>query len=351
VTTGKHRPPGRAALPILWLVVILAVAAGATAFLTPLGDRLFGQSTPAPGPGSPTPYPTGDAPKVTAPPRGELLVHGTGDVNMDPSYIPNLAANGYDYAWSGLDGLFQRDDLTIINLECAVSDLGSAVPKEFNFRGDPASLPVLRRNGIEVANLGNNHSMDYGKDAMLDARKNLIAADIAPVGVGQNAAQAHRPAILEINGWRIAVLGFGGVVPSPDWVATADSPGMADGDDIPSMVAAVKAADEQADLVFVSIHWGVELDTTPRAEDEERARAMIDAGADAIFGHHSHRLNPMGTYKGRPIFWGLGNFVWPAHSYDGSVTAVAEVHVSPAGKVTGKLLPAFIEASGHPVLQ
>jgi poly-gamma-glutamate capsule biosynthesis protein CapA/YwtB (metallophosphatase superfamily) len=83
----------------------------------------------------------------------------------------------------------------------------------------------------------------------------------------------------------------------------------------------------------------------------ERARALIDAGADAIFGHHSHRLNPMDTYRGRPIFWSLGNFVWPDHSYEGAVTAVAEVRVSPAGKVAGRLLPAFIEDAGHPVLR
>jgi hypothetical protein len=59
----------------------------------------------------------------------------------------------------------------------------------------------------------------------------------------------------------------------------------------------------------------------------------------------------MDSYRGRPIFWGLGNFVWPNHSYEGSVTAVAQVRVTPAGRITGKLLPAFIEDAGHPVLQ
>jgi poly-gamma-glutamate synthesis protein (capsule biosynthesis protein) len=77
---------------------------------------------------------------------------------------------------------------------------------------------------------------------------------------------------------------------------------------------------------------------------------MIDAGADAIFGHHSHRLQPMGRYKGRPIFWSLGNFVWPNFSVEGSTTAVAEVTVKPNGKVTGRLIPAYIESDGHPVI-
>jgi capsule synthesis protein PGA_cap len=341
----RRRPP----LPLLWLVVALAVVVGATAFLSPeLRDRLLGRDRSSP-PASPLPAPT----VATTPPppvRGALVVHGTGDVNVDPNYIPNFQTYGYQYAWSGLGGLFQRDDLTIVNLECAVSNEGTAVPKEFNFRGDPAALPVMRAAGVEVANLGNNHSQDFGPDALIDSRANLLANDIAPVGAGADAKEAHRPALFDLNGWRVAVIGFGGVVPTPDWIAGPGHPGMADGDDIPSMVAAVKAADEVADIVIVMIHWGVELDTQPRAEDVERAHAMIDAGADAIFGGHSHRLNPMGTYRERPIFWSLGNFVWPNHSHDGSVTAVAQVRISPDGVFTGALLPAFIEDAGHPVL-
>jgi poly-gamma-glutamate synthesis protein (capsule biosynthesis protein) len=78
---------------------------------------------------------------------------------------------------------------------------------------------------------------------------------------------------------------------------------------------------------------------------------MIEAGADMIFGHHAHRLQPMEMYRGRPIFWGLGNFVWPNFSVEGSTTAVAEVTVTPEGRVRGRLLPAFIESAGHPVLR
>ena len=284
-------------------------------------------------------------------PRGKLVIHGTGDVNLDPTYIPNLRTYGYGYAWSGLDGLFRRDDLTVVNLECPVSRLGSPAGKEFTFRGDPAALPAMRRAGVEVANLGNNHSQDFGPEAMLDTRKSLSSAGIRPVGAGRNAAQAEAPAILRMNGWKVGVVGFGGVVPSPDWLAGPNHPGMANGDDIPTMVRAVRSADRLADLVIVVIHWGVELDTTPRPEDVQRAHAMIDAGADAIFGHHPHRLQPMGSYKGRPIFYSLGNFVWPSFSVAGSTTAVAEVTVSAKGRIRGRLIPAYIQASGHPVLR
>jgi poly-gamma-glutamate capsule biosynthesis protein CapA/YwtB (metallophosphatase superfamily) len=279
-----------------------------------------------------------------------LVIHGTGDVNLDPGYIPALTANGWDHAWSGLDGLFVEDDLTVINLECAPSHRGSPEPKEFVFRCPPEALPSLARNGVEVANLGNNHSGDYGKEALVDGRGQLIAAGVAPVGAGQDLAEAGEPAVLEINGWKVAVVGFGGVSPGDHWYAAADRPGMRSGDHIDQMVEAVAAADEIADIVVVSIHWGVELDTTPRHEDVERARAMIEAGADAIFGHHPHRMQHYEIIDGAAVFWSLGNFVWPSFSVAGSTTGVARVVVSPDGEIEACLIPAYIERHGHPVL-
>lgn len=289
-------------------------------------------------------------PSPTPAPRQRLVVHGTGDVNLDPSYIPTLRTRGYAHAWSGLGALFAEDDLTVINLECPVSALGSIVPKEFNFRCDPAALPAARDAGVEVANLANNHSGDYGPSALLDSITQATAAGIAPVGVGADATAANAPAIVERGGWTIAVLGFGGVVPAGNWLATSGRAGMADGDDVASMTAAVRAADAVADLVFVTIHWGVELDTQPRAEDVARAQAMIDAGADGIFGHHAHRLQPLGSHADRPIAWGLGNFVWPNFSGAGSRTAVAQFVVEPDGSVRGCLLPATISSPGRPEL-
>jgi len=146
------------------------------------------------------------------------------------------------------------------------------------------------------------------------------------------------------------VVGMGGVIETADWLAGPDHAGMVSGDDIDEMVETVRRADEVADLVFVTVHWGTELDTQPRPEDIARAEAMIDAGADGIFGHHAHRLQPLGWYAGKPIAWGLGNFVWPNFSVEGSRTAVAEFVVHPDGTMAACLVPAFIQAPGHPVL-
>jgi hypothetical protein len=327
---------------------------------SPAGDSAEAVTTTSPPAAAVTvPAPTTTAPTATVPttttttlpPKGWLVIHGTGDVNTDVQYIPALASRGHDWAWSGLDGLLLEDDLTIINLECAPSRLGAKEPKAFNFRCDLDSLPVMLANGVEVANLANNHSQDYGKEAMVDGRNNLVAAGVAPVGAGADAAEAYAPAFFDLKGWRVAVLGFGGVVPHAGWLATDDRPGMASGDDTDAMVAAVAAAKAEADIVIVTVHWGMELKTEPLPDDVERAQAMIGAGADAIFGHHPHRLQAMETVAGRPVAWSLGNFVWPNLSVAGSTTAVARVVISPEGEVTGCLIPAFIESPGHPVLR
>lgn len=287
---------------------------------------------------------------TTLPPKGSLVIHGTGDVAVDPAYIPALARNGWDHAWSGLGGLFLEDDLTVINLECVPSDLGGPLPKSFVFRCPTEALPSLRDNGIEVANMGNNHSGDFGKEALVDGREQLLAAGIAPVGAGRDVHEAGRSAVFDINGWKVAVVGFGGVAPGQSWYATEDRAGMRSGDHIAEMVEAVEAAEDIADLVVVTIHWGRELDTTPLEEDIERARAMIEAGADIIFGHHQHRLNPLEMLDGAAVFWGLGNFVWPHNSTASATTAVARVVVDPDGTLDACMIPAFIETHGHPVL-
>ncbi|UCG41490.1 MAG: CapA family protein [Acidimicrobiia bacterium] len=289
---------------------------------------------------------------TTVPPAQELVIHGVGDVALDPAYIPALVSTpgGYHWAWSGLELLFW-DSLTVINLECPISNEGTVVPKSFNFRCDPEALDEAKFAGVDVANQANNHVLDFGTAALLDSIVQLEAAGIGSVGSGANAEEAYRPRLIERNGWTVAVLGFGGVIPGDSWLASDDRPGMASGDDTEAMVAAVAAADEVADFVVVTIHWGMELDTSPRADDMARAKALVEAGADVIFGHHQHRLGPMSWYQGKPIFWGLGNFVWPRLSLPSADTAVAEVRISADGEIVEAcMIPATIVSSGHPTL-
>jgi hypothetical protein len=357
---STRRPRGRRRFIAILLVALVLLAVGSA---TVRALRGHGRTPQTVGPLSParTDQRLGPSPSLrSAPPsprasmgsRGALVIHGAGDVSLDPSYIVTYRTHGYGYAWSGLEGLFRRDDLTVVNVECPVSRIGSRWPgKDYSFRGDPAALPAMREAGVDVGNLANNHQYDYGPDALVDSRKNLLRAGIAPVGAGRNEGEAVGAAIFHVKGWTIAVVGLDQVLdPDPEEVATADKPGTAAGHDFDAMLAAVRAAKARADLVAVDIHWGVELDTTPRDFQVTQAHRMIDAGADVFFGGHSHRLQPLEVYRGRPIFYSLGNFVWPNFSRAGSTTAVAEIRVTPGGLFSARLVPAFITSPGHPVL-
>ena len=360
--TGRHGRKPR--VPFAAVVVLLVVLVGGALALANLGKGEAGAVDGAPAASSapteppaaspsatPTPTPTAAAAEEPDERKGPLVIHGTGDVSLDPSYIPAFRTNGYGWAWSGLDGLFVHDDLTIVNHECPSTNLVAPVPKEFSFRCDPAALEAARAGGVDVLSFANNHAFDQGPQGLLDSLRNAKRADLIAVGAGESAEEADAPRYVEVKGWRIGIVGVDEVLDTISQVAVGDEVGTSVGHTFPRALRAIREAEANADLVVVMIHWGVELDTQPRDYQVQEAHAMIDAGADMIFGGHSHRLQPMETYEGRPIFYSLGNFVWPHFSEDGSTTGVAEVVVRPNGTIKGRLLPAYIVSDGHPVLR
>ena len=182
MSPGRHRAKAR--VPFAALLGALLVAAGAVFFLggreTPSIRSATATHTTSPA--------AAISPAVTSPPvstsvsRGTLVIHAAGDVSLDPGYISTYASNGYGYAWSGLGGLFRHDDLTIVNVECPVSDEGAQIAKEFSFHGTPAALPAMRDAGVDVGSLANNHAYDRGPDAPARLDPNLTARASLPSG-------------------------------------------------------------------------------------------------------------------------------------------------------------------------
>ena len=142
------------------------------------------------------------------PAKGTLVLHGAGDVSLDPVQIPALRRQGYDWAWSGLGGLFRSDDLTVVNLECPATDVVDPEPKAFTFRCDPEALPAARLAGVEVVSQGNNHAYDDGPAGLVDSLSNIHAAGLAAIGAGTDRPDAMRAASFQIHGWNVTVLGI-----------------------------------------------------------------------------------------------------------------------------------------------
>jgi poly-gamma-glutamate synthesis protein (capsule biosynthesis protein) len=282
--------------------------------------------------------------------RGTIVIHGAGDVSLDPSLIPALLSHRAGWAWSGLRGLFRRDDLTVVNLECPATHVVAPQPEVFTYRCDPQALRAARLAGVDVASQANNHAYDQGPAGLVDSLRQIRAAGLEPVGAGADRGEARQAATFELDGWRVAVVGIDQVLDPADRVAGPHSPGVAAGHDFRLALQTVRRVAASSDLVVVMIHWGIELDARPRPLQVDQAHRLVEAGADVIFGSHPHRVQPMETYRGRPIFYSLGNLIWRRGSPISSTTAVAEVIVTPAGEIRGRLLPTEIVSDGHPVL-
>ncbi len=158
--------------------------------------------------------------------------------------------------------------------------------------------------------LANNHIMDYGEEGLLDTLATLRAEGIGYFGAGSLADRCHNPLLLNLDGQRIALLGYACPTTHPIF-ANANAPGAAwlDLERIAADLGAAKAGG--ADHVVVQLHWGEEEAGLPRPADVAKARRIIDMGADLIIGHHSHCIQPFEVYRGRHIFYGLGNAVFP----------------------------------------
>lgn len=201
-------------------------------------------------------------------------------------------------------------DLRVANLECVVATSGRPEPdKPFTLRADPRVLPVLQRH-LDAVSLANNHTGDFGPDAFREMLDRLGRARIGVFGGGRDLAAAHVPLIVERKGLRIALLGYDDFFPR-SFEADTGTPGVAWAEDeqIRRDIALARAR-YHADLVIPFMHWGVEHEPLADAHQRALARVMIDAGADAVIGSHPHVTQDVETYRGKPLIYSLGNFVF-----------------------------------------
>ena len=230
----------------------------------------------------------------------------TGDIMLD--MIPGaVLAQGVD-PFVPFGPVFKEADFVVGNLECVVATRGDQFRKPYTFMVHPRAIPTLDK-WFDAFSIANNHTGDFGDAALLE-ELDLFAGKVPLFGGGKNLAEARKPLIIDRNGVRIAVLGYNEFIPE-EFAAGEDDPGVAWSVD-EHVLADIKAAREthRADVVLPYMHWGWEYEPEPSDRQKQFARAMIDAGASAVIGGHPHVTQGAEIYKGKPIVYSLGNFVF-----------------------------------------
>ena len=199
-------------------------------------------------------------------------------------------------------------DLTLANFENPVIKNAVYHPDATTFTGDLRLMPVLDQAGMDGVTLGNNHILDAGTTGLGETMRHLDDAGIAHAGAGMDLAEARKPMVFDLGGTKIGVLSYLDV-PSYGWAwATQTAPGTA-----PLLQNVIKEDIERlrprVDLILVMPHWGKEYIATPEPQQVDLAHAAIDAGADLVIGGHAHWPKGIEMYEGKPIFYGVGNFL------------------------------------------
>ncbi len=234
-----------------------------------------------------------------------------------------------------VEGLFNSGDLCFAQLESVLSsNLELSSCTRMGCSSVPGVARAMKDAGFDVVSFSSNHALDYGRTAFRDTLRHIREAGLYLTGAGENEAEARRYPIIDVKGTRVAFLGYCSILPQGFWAEenrpgcnpargiTAyvpvehDQPGtpcrvftFPHPDDLKHMTEDIREAREKADIVIVSIHWGVHFKEGVIADYQRYyGHFAIDAGADLILGHHAHILKPVEIYKGKAIFYSLGNF-------------------------------------------
>ena len=259
-----------------------------------------------------------------------LSIVFTGDILLDRGVRRVINQHGVGHLFSdGVDSVFRSAQLVVGNLECPATKIDAPVFKRFIFRGEPEWLDTLRQHGITHLNLANNHSIDQGREGLLDTRRNIIEAGMTPMGAGENMQEASEPVLLASeprNVWfvpslRLALENYAYL---PDKPCVSQEPM----DSLIRRVYRLREADSTA-VIIVSLHWGGEHTLKPVPRQRLEAHQLILAGADALICHHTHTLQTIETFMGKPIYYSIGNFIFDPTKPLNAKACIVRLEVTP----------------------
>lgn len=257
--------------------------------------------------------------------------------------------HGFENLFQNVQPYFEGSDLVTGNFENPVvigdpEDYPEA-DKDIVFHASPQVPAALKKVGFTSINLANNHSTDYGAPGLMDTLSTFREAGLPTVGAGSDRYDAQQVLYQEVNGIKVATIGVTDVYAKGGTVKR-DFPGV-----IPARpetsLPLIEKAKKNADLVIVQVHWGVEYDNNVHPRQKDLGRAMVDAGADIIVGHHPHVLEPIEFYKDSVIMYSLGNFIFDQGWSRTRETALVQYKLSKDGKARLEVHPMVIR-EGQP---
>ena len=267
-----------------------------------------------------------------------------GDILLNRGVGEYLEKSGYDYPYAGIKEEIIKGDIAVANLECPLTDSGNAVLKrpELVFKGSKLNGAALKGAGFDLLNLANNHTMDQGREGLTNAIKLLESTGIQIFGAGMTRSEARKPVFIDKGRTRIGFLGYSDFPPE-GYMYDEDKADVAR-PDMKSLGEEVKTAREQCDFLVVSFHWGKEFDSYPGGRQREMAHVAIENGASFIIGHHPHVLQSVEEYKGKLIFYSLGNFVFDRQLPKGTdESVIIDITVNGGGWKETRIVPVRIE--------
>jgi poly-gamma-glutamate synthesis protein (capsule biosynthesis protein) len=306
--------------------------------------------------GSPSGHRSGAPSPGGSGPRGTVTLAFAGDMHFE-AHLAALLGHPR-HALGPIARTLGGADLTMVNLESAITESGTPEAKElevpgqrFHFRTSPAALDVLADAGVDVVTMANNHGADYGRVGLRDSLEAIRNGPVPVVGIGRNRRAAFTPYRVSVRGTRFAFLAGDASFregSSNVWAAGPSNPGLAaaHADRPHALVAAVRAASRNADVVVVYLHWGEELRGCPTDQQRATAAALAEAGADVIVGSHAHVLLGSGWMGDSYVGYGLGNFLW-YHDHQPR-TGVLRLRIHDGAVVRDAWTPARIGADGRP---
>ncbi|MQA97996.1 MAG: CapA family protein [Streptosporangiales bacterium] len=251
----------------------------------------------------------GESASPSTEPRKPITLAFAGDLSFQGTLRKRLddPARALGPAASALG----RANLSMVNLETAVTSVGIPAPKPTAFRAPKSAFTALREAGVDVTTMANDHGMDYGQTGLRDTLREIDRAGHPVVGVGQDAADAFRPYIATAKDSRVAFIAATQLFDenlAGAWTASAAQGGMASTRDLARLLAAVREARAKADVVVVYLHWGRASSGCPSPEQRRLADELLAAGADVLVGAGSGVIQGGGYVPGGFVQYGLGTF-------------------------------------------